>query len=251
VTATLNIVNPHGDVFTTIPDVVNVTAAQVGACNDTDEFGVTLTPSAPSYGWVGGKLRATNTATGLIQMGVRVYDPVTGRFLSTDSVYGGNENTYTYPVDPVNVSDTSGRCPCAVYGWITVEKSYWTPFRYAGSSMTDYLIARGWINDPRIVYLLGYRVGVSVTGMGGQVSVNTSNAATQSYFVSAGGRHMFTLSPYYSLQRWGSQRSIAWSLTVDIEPMTVWEIQPGSGLNVGVSLHVIMRSRYWGVVGYR
>jgi RHS repeat-associated protein len=104
----LNIVNPHGDVFTTIPDVVNVTAAQVGACNDTDEFGVALTPSAPSYGWVGGKLRATNTATGLTLMGVRLYDPIIGRFLSTDSVYGGNDNTYTYPVDPVNKSDLDG-----------------------------------------------------------------------------------------------------------------------------------------------
>ena len=105
----MNIVNPHGDVFTTIPDVVNVTAAQVGACNDTDEFGVALTPSAPSYGWVGGKLRATNTATGLIQMGVRVYDPVTGRFLSTDPVYGGNDNSYTYPVDPIGGYDLSGK----------------------------------------------------------------------------------------------------------------------------------------------
>ena len=113
VSATLNIVNPHGDVFTTIPDVVNVTAAQVGACNDTDEFGIALTPSAPSYGWVGGKLRATNTATGLIQMGVRVYDPIIGRFLSPDPVYGGNDNSYTYPVDPMNAYDLSGKC----WGW--------------------------------------------------------------------------------------------------------------------------------------
>ena len=249
--ATLNIVNPHGDVFTTIPDVVNVTAAQVGACNDTDEFGVTLTPSAPSYGWVGGKLRSTNTATGLIQMGVRVYDPVTGRFLSTDSVYGGNENTYTYPVDPVNVSDTSGRCPCAVYGW-TLRKVYeWTYPRPAGSSMTDYLIARGWISDPKVIAIIGFRISVSVTGMGGQVWVSMSNATSKSYFMSANSYHTFTLYPYYSLQRWGSQRSLAWSFTVEIEPMIVWEIQEGSGLNVGYQLRVVRLVRVWGVVGYR
>mgnify|MGYP001940238033 CR=1 FL=1 len=41
-------------------------------------------------------------------MGARLYNPVTGRFTSTDPVYGGNANTYTYPVDPVNMTDLNG-----------------------------------------------------------------------------------------------------------------------------------------------
>jgi RHS repeat-associated protein len=96
-------------VFTTIPDIVNVTAAQVGAGNDTDDFGVTLTAAAPSYGWVGAKQRTTSTLTGLVQMGIRLYNPTTGRFLSIDPVYGGNDNPYTYPADPVNMFDLNGR----------------------------------------------------------------------------------------------------------------------------------------------
>ena len=109
VSAMVNIVNPHGDVFTTIPDVVNVSAALVGAAQDTDEFGVTLTSSPSTYGWVGAKSRATDTVTGLIQMGVRVYDPVTGRFESVDPVFGGNDNPYVYPGDPVNGYDLTGQ----------------------------------------------------------------------------------------------------------------------------------------------
>lgn len=42
-------------------------------------------------------------------MGARLYNPTTGRLLSRDPVPGGNDNTYTYPADPVNVSDLDGR----------------------------------------------------------------------------------------------------------------------------------------------
>jgi hypothetical protein len=47
-------------------------------------------------------------------MGVRLYDPSTGRFQSVDSVIGGNATAYDYCAgDPVNCSDLSGR-------WMTV-----------------------------------------------------------------------------------------------------------------------------------
>jgi hypothetical protein len=43
-------------------------------------------------------------------MGVRVYDPTTGRFLQTDPVPGGSANAYEYcGGDPVNAFDLNGQ----------------------------------------------------------------------------------------------------------------------------------------------
>jgi RHS repeat-associated protein len=73
-----------------------------------DATGATTT--GPRYGWLGGKQRATDTGTtGLTLMGVRLYAPVLGRFLSTDPVYDGNANSYVYPGDPINRFDLDGR----------------------------------------------------------------------------------------------------------------------------------------------
>jgi hypothetical protein len=47
-------------------------------------------------------------------MGVRLYAPTIGRFLSDDPVHAANPNAYTYPVDPIGSSDLTGACPwCA------------------------------------------------------------------------------------------------------------------------------------------
>jgi hypothetical protein len=43
-------------------------------------------------------------------MGVRLYNPAAGRFLSTDPIAGGNANAYDYCVgDPMNCRDNSGK----------------------------------------------------------------------------------------------------------------------------------------------
>jgi len=46
-------------------------------------------------------------------MGVRLYNPTTGRFLTVDPVYGGNANDYDYcNGDPINCTDLDGRQMC-------------------------------------------------------------------------------------------------------------------------------------------
>ncbi len=51
-------------------------------------------------------------------MGVRLYKPDTGRFLSVDPVFGGNDNPYVYPADPVNMYDLNGMWRVS-WGWVS------------------------------------------------------------------------------------------------------------------------------------
>jgi RHS repeat-associated protein len=51
-----------------------------------------------------------DTTSGLIEMGVRPYDPTLGRFLAVDPVEGGSCNPYDYVCqDPTNLYDLDGR----------------------------------------------------------------------------------------------------------------------------------------------
>ncbi|WP_449385976.1 RHS repeat-associated core domain-containing protein [Cellulomonas soli] len=66
-------------------------------------------PPAARYGWLGAAQRSADTPTGTILMGVRLYSPVTGRFLQTDPVPGGSASAYDYcNADPVNCTDLGG-----------------------------------------------------------------------------------------------------------------------------------------------
>jgi RHS repeat-associated protein len=75
-----------------------------------DEFGNPTGINSPRpYGWTGRQERDTSQLTGVIRMGVRLYDPTLGRFLSVDPVEGGSLNNYDYAgQDPVNGSDLNG-----------------------------------------------------------------------------------------------------------------------------------------------
>ncbi|MFI6284184.1 DNRLRE domain-containing protein [Streptomyces sp. NPDC051018] len=100
----LQLLNLHGDVSVQLP-----AANGAPVVLRTDEYG-NRTPGtgAARYGWVGGHQRSSETPSGSTLMGVRLYSPLTGRFLQTDPVPGGSLSQYAYPGDPVNAQDLDG-----------------------------------------------------------------------------------------------------------------------------------------------
>jgi large repetitive protein len=102
-TVELSLDDPHGDIVTTVTVPESGNATGITGWSTFDEYGnptsgagspVTADTGAASYGWLGSSERAV-LGVGLILMGARVYNPVTGRFGSPDPVPGGNENPYS------------------------------------------------------------------------------------------------------------------------------------------------------------
>ncbi|WP_217634416.1 RHS repeat-associated core domain-containing protein [Herbiconiux ginsengi] len=68
-------------------------------------------PGSYDTGWVGsnGKGYEHLGSIAIIEMGVRMYSPMLGRFLANDPVAGGNTSWYNYPNDPINTRDLDGK----------------------------------------------------------------------------------------------------------------------------------------------
>ncbi|MFG2823335.1 RHS repeat-associated core domain-containing protein [Kitasatospora sp. NPDC048365] len=106
---TLQLANLHGDVALQLP-----LGGAAPTVLDHEEYGTPRAGQATAaYGWLGAKQRSAETPGGLLLMGVRLYNPGTGRFLSVDPVYGGNANAYDYTSgDPLTRYDLDGRWSC-------------------------------------------------------------------------------------------------------------------------------------------
>ncbi|MGH3116239.1 MAG: RHS repeat-associated core domain-containing protein, partial [Gaiellales bacterium] len=103
-TPTYPLANGHGDIIGTTNAAGAFTATPV-----TDEFGQGQAP-ANRLGWLGTQQRyTTHPGTGIIRMGVRLYDPSLGRFHQADPIEGGSANDYEYVLgDCVNNVDLDG-----------------------------------------------------------------------------------------------------------------------------------------------
>jgi RHS repeat-associated protein len=112
----LQLANLHGDIA-----VVYAPGTATATTQATDEFGVPLPGQSPArYGWLGAAQRSSEAMSGMMVMGVRLYNPTAGRFLQVDAVTDGNANSYDYCAgDPNNCADTSGygrNCKWTWYG---------------------------------------------------------------------------------------------------------------------------------------
>jgi RHS repeat-associated protein len=106
----LQLTDIHGDVTVQLP----LDPSVAPTAQSYDEYGNPEDSTAATrYGWLGGKQRSGETITGVTLMGVRLYDPTIGRFLSTDPIPGGNANAYDYCTsDPISCYDLNGQ-----WGW--------------------------------------------------------------------------------------------------------------------------------------
>ncbi|MEV6326459.1 DNRLRE domain-containing protein [Streptomyces sp. NPDC051909] len=150
----LQLTNIHGDVSLQLP----LDTADAPLVLDNDEYGNPRTGQpAVRYNWLGAKQRSSETLTGLTLMGVRLYAPDAGRFLSADPVYGGSANSYEYAHgDPVNNFDLDGKRCWNPFNDTCTKTNNTVSFLYSVSS-----VCLSWCPYIGVVGRVykGYRVG--------------------------------------------------------------------------------------------
>jgi RHS repeat-associated protein len=104
-TPTFYLLNGHGDVVQT-----RDLSGDLMESYAYDEYGNPTSAQSPSrYGYVGRWQKERDPDSLLTRMGVRMYDPIVGRFTSWDPIESGDRNAYLYAgADPINGYDLDG-----------------------------------------------------------------------------------------------------------------------------------------------
>jgi RHS repeat-associated protein len=134
---TLELADLHGDVMATVDPANGVTATYTFT-----EFGVAESAAPSVYGWYGNSERSQSGVGSQALMGVRGYNPYTGRFDQIDPVTGSSSNAYDLGAqNPLTHFDESGKywhsSMIDVYGgsgWFAfvVTRSQWLLDRQSG-----------------------------------------------------------------------------------------------------------------------
>jgi RHS repeat-associated protein len=104
---TLELSDLHGDVMAT--DGTSSTSTGPTQTYVYNEFGGQETGSPGQYGWLGADQISGSALGGQLLMGVRAYNPGTGRFSQVDPISGGSANAYDYALqNPVTNTDLTG-----------------------------------------------------------------------------------------------------------------------------------------------
>jgi RHS repeat-associated protein len=168
----LQLADIHGDITIQLP--VDTTTPVIASAYD--EYGNPETGTPPTrYGWLGGKQRSTETVTGATLMGVRLYDPTTGRFLSTDPVPGGSANAYEYcNADPLNRYDLDGK-----WSWWKRQKRRFN--RWSANAL-GYGLA--YVGSSYLGYHCSYHYGMRVCRGGRGLHARGGTTLGSTYFTS-------------------------------------------------------------------
>ncbi|MFI6586049.1 DNRLRE domain-containing protein [Embleya sp. NPDC050493] len=147
----LQFTNLHNDVVVALTLGANPTPQAV----EFDEFGVVKSGPGVRYGWAGGPQRSAETPSGNILMGVRLYDPTTGRFQSADPVRYGSANSYDYAdQNPIANEDLTGlwrvKICCRQWGSIGIRFD---------KDITNRVANHGWVVAGAVGSLVSWLVG--------------------------------------------------------------------------------------------